>query len=598
MSLPSGAWASIHPGDVVGGAYCLERVLERSPSGMLVSAQHTQFEKRVVIRLIAPESDSRQAARLRREAKLLAKLESDHAARILDVGTHVDGSLYMVREHIVGSTLAERLNVEGPLPIERAVLFALQMCEVVQEVHRLGVVLRELGTRQVIVSDARSGDTRIKLVDLGAARRPDAEMTATLGVGISPYTAPELFRNTAVDGRADVWALGCLLYEMLTARPPFDGEGAHLLNAIARRDPVPVSQIRGDVSESLDRALGWALAKAPADRFASPYAFAHALQPFACTEGRVLVDRIGRIAHARKSLIEETPAPPISVPVVLPPPSTPSRRGSRSSPPPTPQRAAVPPPVSVPLPPEPPPPPPSSRTGPPSARVSWPTPPPVSSPPPASSTSAIVRSISSSSGGWERLPSVPPARGTQFSSMPPQPRARPHTVAVFAAGLAALPTLVLVMMMALAVPTSRSTANGGLADAGVSSAPAVAPRASAAHDLALETPKAKARSAPPAGGQFIKPRGKNASQEEEEEADVEPVEEPEAAEGPGTLVVVVLGGSCALAVDGASRGVRASVTEKVPPGSHSVTCTPKGKTPRSRRVTVEAGKKAVAMFKL
>ncbi|HZO14398.1 MAG TPA: hypothetical protein VFB62_14095, partial [Polyangiaceae bacterium] len=386
--------------------------------------------------------------------------------------------------------------------------------------------------------------------------------------------------------------------EMLTARPPFDGEGAQLLDAIARRDPIPVSQIRGDVSENLDRAIGWALAKAPADRFASPYAFAHALQPFACTEGRVLVDRIGRIAHARKSLIEreETPATPMSVPVVLPPPSTPSRRGARSSPPPAPQRA-VPRPVSVPRPPEPPPPPPSSRTGPPPSRVSWPTPPPVSSPPPRSSTSAVTRSISSSSGGWERLPSVPPPRASQFSSMPPAPRARAHTVAVFAAGLAALPTLVLVMMMALAVPTSRSTANGGLADAGVSSAPTAAPRTSAAREVAQEMPKPKTRSAPPApGGQFIKPAGKNAAQEEE--ADIDPVDEPEPAEGPGTLVVVVLGGSCALAVDGASRGVGATVTEKVPPGSHSVTCTPKGKTPKSRRVNVEPGKKAVTMFKL
>jgi serine/threonine-protein kinase len=248
----------IHPGDVLGGAFCVERVLERGGAGLWVSARHTQFEKRVVIRLLPPAPDGRQAARLKREARLLAKIESEYAARILDVATHVDGSLYMVREHVAGSTLAERLDVEGPLPLERAALYLLQMCEVVQEVHRLGVVLRELGTKQVIVTEGRGGDTRIKLVDLGAAKYLDGEATATLGVGISPYTAPELFRTTDVDGRVDVWALGCVFYEMLTGRPPFEGQGASVGRSPSRPTIASAARTRSPMrcaTSSRARAL-------------------------------------------------------------------------------------------------------------------------------------------------------------------------------------------------------------------------------------------------------------------------------------------------------------------------------------------------------
>jgi serine/threonine-protein kinase len=613
-------WVDVHPGDVIGGAYRVERVLDRG-HGLSVSACHTQFDKRVVIRLLPVSGDRRQQTRLRREARLLAKLQSEHAARILDVGTHTDGSLYLVREHVGGRTLAEELDARGALSLDRALLFTLQMCTLVQEAHQLGVILRELGPRQVNISSSRGGDERVKLVDLGAVKRFDAgEATATLGVGISPYTAPELFRSNDVDGRVDVWALGCLLYEMLTARAPFEGEGAQLLDAIARRDPLAVSQIRGDLPEAIDKVVGWALAKQPDDRFTSPYAFAHTLRSHASAEGQVLIDRIARIAHERpkRQPVDEIsgvtrmwtgPAAPPSRPSSRgsgppPPPSRASRRGSHPG-----ERPSSAPPPSRSSQPCMPPPPMSSPGG---GYASVP-PPPMSSPgsggyAPVSSLAAVSMA-QRGSGAWEaRTSSAPPpaqsgAYAAAQASVPPpggMPM-RPFSLGALVLLIAVLPTVALAVL--LGRPEATLAADDGIA-------PAVGPhvveamaRPVAAPPAATETEKkvVAAPAAPPATPMratgprpsFFRPAAP-AEVDLPEEVTPPPSEES----GPGTVVAVVLGGKCALSLDGASRGFKSSFTASVPAGSHSVTCSPKGKAPRSRRLTVEPGKKAVAMFKL
>jgi hypothetical protein len=160
--------------------------------------------------------------------------------------------------------------------------------------------------------------------------------------------------------------------------------------------------------------------------------------------------------------------------------------------------------------------------------------------------------------------------------------------------LAALPTMVLVLMMVLSAPTPAASASATLANAGTHAAPSVPTRAIAVDEArATTTRHAPARARQP----MVAPPARPANLPEDDEAEIEPVEPP-SKDAPGTLVVVVLGGKCALAVDGASHGVRASLSLKVPSGSHSVTCAPEGKGARARRVTVQPGKKAVTMFKL
>jgi hypothetical protein len=181
---------------------------------------------------------------------------------------------------------------------------------------------------------------------------------------------------------------------------------------------------------------------------------------------------------------------------------------------------------------------------------------------------------------------------------------------MMAGALAALPTLVLVLMLMLSPSSPSATASSAFTDVSAPDfdKPARAPtaqelkteRVKGAPSWRTAVPK-KARTTTNTSKPNTKPNTKASKSAQEDPADEEeiaPVEDEPEEKGPGTLVVVVLGGSCALSVDGASQGTRSSVSTKVPAGPHTVSCTPKGKTPRTRRINVPPGKKGVALFKL
>ena len=323
----------VRPGDVVANNYRVEAILSRE-RGMLLEARHTEFDQRVAVRLLTPVScTDRDVEGFRREIRTLAKLESEHVARILDVGEHHDGSMFLVREHVMGSTLADAV-VPGPMTLPRAVDIILELGEAVQEAHSHGVVLRDLRPEHVMLATRRGGESRAKLVDFGTAKLigEQAGPEATMVLTGSPYASPELVRSLKdIDTRTDVWSLGCLFYLLLTGRAPFEGNGPQLMLAIAKGNPTPISQLRPDLPRELDQVIGWALAKDRDRRFSTVYAFAHALRPFASTAGAVLVDRIGRLAEIAKTVDPEALAMQESA-------ARPARRLSRrgaSEPPPS-----------------------------------------------------------------------------------------------------------------------------------------------------------------------------------------------------------------------------------------------------------------------
>ncbi|MBI4703956.1 MAG: protein kinase [Deltaproteobacteria bacterium] len=295
----------VHPGHVIADKYRVRRILGRT-HGLLIEAAHTQFQQRVVVRLLSSDlARPRELERFRREVGALSRLQSEHAARIIDAGIRPDGAVYLVREYLEGLTLAEHVKRRGPLPLQEAVLLLLQVCEAVQEAHSLGVVLRDLRCSHVYVSRRRSGEPRVKIADFGTAKLLDpappegaGELTATVLHGISAYTSPEIANRRPFDRRADVWSLGCIFYKLLTGKLPFTGQAPELLRAITRQEPVLPRALRADLPPELDRILCWALAKSPAERFESVYAFAHALRPFAGPRGQMLVEQIGRLSVA------------------------------------------------------------------------------------------------------------------------------------------------------------------------------------------------------------------------------------------------------------------------------------------------------------
>src|SRR4051812_6035194 len=300
---------AIRPGDVIGGKYRVRAILSRT-RGFLVEAFHTEFDQRVVVRILSPNlCDEKEVERFRREARTLAKLESEHVARILDVGTLPDGAFFFARPYLEGTDLGGHLKKRGPLPFPEATLLILQAAEAVAETHVHNIILRELQPSHLFLTQRLGGAPLLKVIDFGTAKllresvapTVGGELTATSMFGLSCYSSPELIRKAKhVDPRTDVWSLGAIFYQMLAGRPPFDGEMAALMLQISRDDPPPLSRFRRDLPAEIGQIIGWALAKDPDGRFASVHAFAHALTPFATAEGKVLIQRIGTITSAAK----------------------------------------------------------------------------------------------------------------------------------------------------------------------------------------------------------------------------------------------------------------------------------------------------------
>ncbi len=334
----------IHPGDIIAGKYRVRAILGRN-HGLLVDAFHTEFDQRVVLKVLLPGAgDSKEIERFRREARTLAKLSSEHAARIIDVGAEGDGSFYLVREYLEGTDLARYVRTQGALAMSDAVLLILQAAEAVAETHSHGIIVREIQPSTLFLTQRPGGAPLVKLIDFGTAKLMSAaaapgvgaELTATAMFGLSPYSSPEMIRKAkSADGRTDVWSLGAILYELLTGKPPFIGEAAMLMLQITREEPPPPSVMAAHLPHEIDQVIAWALAKDVDARFKNVYAFAHALRPFAPPEGQLLVDRIGQITEAAKRKPKAASLPPPAVPPprgsqggTIPPP-----RGSQPAPP-------------------------------------------------------------------------------------------------------------------------------------------------------------------------------------------------------------------------------------------------------------------------
>ncbi len=299
------------PGEIVAERYQVEQVLGSGGMGIVVAARHLKLGQRVAIKFIRGEAalDEHAVARFLREAQATAALTSEHVARVFDVGTLDSGAAYMVMEHLAGVDLAELVGRQGAIAVTEAVDYVLQASEAIAEAHAKGIVHRDLkpsnlflarrvdGTPLVKVLDF--GVSKIKMTDVGApAMRQDLTASGTI-MGSPLYMSPEQVRSSRdVDARSDVWALGVILYELLTGGPPFLGETlgetfAHILGD----DPAPLRQRRPDVPAELATVVGRCLERDIERRFQTVAALAVQLLPFAPANAGVSVDRIRRLSE-------------------------------------------------------------------------------------------------------------------------------------------------------------------------------------------------------------------------------------------------------------------------------------------------------------
>jgi len=298
-----GSTHPIRPGDVVAGKYRVDRVLGEGGMGIVVAATHEHLDQRVALKFLLPAmaANPEIVQRFVREARAAVKIHSEHVARVLDVGTH-EGSPFMVMEYLEGGDLAQVLAERGELPLGDAVGYLLQACEAIAEAHALGIVHRDIKPANLFLARRTSGKPSIKVLDFGisksAATGPEAIATHTSALMGSPsYMSPEqLVSAASVDFRADIWALGVVLYEMLTRQLPFTAQSMpELVGTILQTTPASIASLRQGVPVGIQAVVDRCLQKVPVQRFANVAELARALLPFGPSRSEDSVERIEHV---------------------------------------------------------------------------------------------------------------------------------------------------------------------------------------------------------------------------------------------------------------------------------------------------------------
>jgi serine/threonine-protein kinase len=294
----------LYPGQVLDGKYVITRLIGTGSMGFVFSASRTNLGDEVAIKVLRREilTDGQLVARFAQEARVAAKIKSEHVACVFDVGRLPDGAPFIVMERLEGKDLRWVLAERGLFSIELAVDYALQVCEALAIAHANGITHRDIKPENLFASRQGQGDDVIKVLDFGISKmhlRRGAQddklalVKTTMAIGSPMYMSPEQLRAAVdIDGRTDIWALGCVLYELVTGNPAFSAPSLTELCALILESKPPTPRSLGlDVPPDLEAVIGRCLEKDRAHRFSSVGELALALAPFAPTRSLVSVER-------------------------------------------------------------------------------------------------------------------------------------------------------------------------------------------------------------------------------------------------------------------------------------------------------------------
>ena len=236
--------------------------------GEVYKATDTRLQRIVAIKFLPPEltRDKSAKARFTQEARAASSLDHPNICTIHQIDETPDGQLFIVMSYYEGETLKERI-ASGPLPIDEAVDLARQVAGGLSKAHASGIVHRDIKPANVIITR----DHVAKILDFGLAKLPEVTMTQTgMLWGTVAYMSPEQASGATIDARTDLWALGVVLYEMLTGRPPFQGDASFaVMYQILNTAPQSVTESRSEVPAELGRVVEHALTKRAEDRYSS-----------------------------------------------------------------------------------------------------------------------------------------------------------------------------------------------------------------------------------------------------------------------------------------------------------------------------------------
>lgn len=261
--------------------FVITRRLGEGGMGAVYLAEQRAVGRHAVIKILHPwlSKDPLRVARFSTEARAVARLQNPHIVSIYNYGQMSDGTLFLAMEYLAGNTLADLMRAEGRLEPARAVGIATQCCEALSEAHRRGVIHRDLKPSNIMLV-SRGGPDFVKLLDFGIAKLEDADATQGSPIGTPRSMAPEQLQGRMVDARTDIYALGLILYEMLSGQPPFVAETpAAWMHGHLHEIPRSLRDVAPDlrIPPALDACVMRALAKSPYHRQQSADQFAEEL---------------------------------------------------------------------------------------------------------------------------------------------------------------------------------------------------------------------------------------------------------------------------------------------------------------------------------
>ncbi|HMB90161.1 MAG TPA: serine/threonine-protein kinase, partial [Rhodothermales bacterium] len=252
--------------EVQVGRYEVRRKLGAGGMGVVYEAYDARLQRTIALKFLSALSSKDEQARQRllAEARAAAALDHPNVGTVYEVGETDDGRTFIAMALYQGETLREKID-RGPLPVDEALDYAVQIARGLAAAHAQGIVHRDVKPANIIVTEPSETETRgrVKILDFGLAKLADMHLTQTGStLGTVYYMSPEQARGETVDQRTDIWALGIVLYEMLSKARPFQGEYAQAyLYSIMNDEPEPLAALNPDVPEDLDHILSMCLEK-------------------------------------------------------------------------------------------------------------------------------------------------------------------------------------------------------------------------------------------------------------------------------------------------------------------------------------------------
>lgn len=278
-------------GKEIAGQFRLLQRIGSGGMGAVYKAEQPEMNRFVAVKILHPKYVSRPdlVSRFRREARAMSHLSHPNTARVFMYGQLDDGACYIVMEYLEGRNLAQITRAEGMLQPARAVNIMVQVCGALEEAHRQGIVHRDLKPENIFLTTQGGITDFPKVLDFGLAKvtqremRPGSLILTQEGMvfGTPEFMSPEQARGQALDARSDIYSLGCILYEMLTGKLPFDAaQPMDYLALQIKGTPIPLSKrVPGlGFPPGLEAVVMKAIAKAPKDRYPSASDFAMALK--------------------------------------------------------------------------------------------------------------------------------------------------------------------------------------------------------------------------------------------------------------------------------------------------------------------------------